>query len=194
MLIYLHKKYVLEGIASVLDTDLPNLETMDGVLAVLSLINMAELGNVLHPDTYQAGVEPKERNFLIYVRKLGRHLLQWLGDHYLIEPAAYDGNSISTTPDKRPLSKLYLLHQVHALQTGMREMQKAGWSPSISGLTCNSLISQLIGCMGLSNDLAGYADTFAWETGTHKVARRSTPLLSEFGTYAFISSRNLLIS
>ncbi|KAF8803036.1 hypothetical protein BYT27DRAFT_7005916, partial [Phlegmacium glaucopus] len=82
MLIYIHQQYVLEGITSVLDTDLPKLETMDGVLAVLSLINIAELANVLHPDTYQAGVEPEERMFLMHVRKLGRHILQWLNSHY----------------------------------------------------------------------------------------------------------------
>jgi hypothetical protein len=185
MLIYAHKKYVVEGVTSVLAMDLPDLETMDGVLAVLSLINMAELANVLHPGTYNEGVEPQERIFLIHVRKLGRHLLQWLSDHYLIDPVPYPGNLI---PDDRvvpPLSKMYLFHQVHALQSGIREMQKAGLSPSISGLTCNSVILQIIGCVGLSKDLAGYKDSFAWDTGTHKVARRSTPLLSEFGMYTF---------
>lgn len=179
ILIYMHKKFMVEGMTSVLGTDLPNLETMDGVLALLSLTNIAELGNILHPDTNQEGIEPKERAFLIHVRKLGRHLSQWLGDHYLIEPA------VSTIPDKRPLSKIYLLRQVHALQSGVREMMKAGVSPSISRLTSKSLIFQLIGCMGLSNDLAGYADSFAWEMGTHKVSKRSTPLLSEFGMYTF---------
>jgi hypothetical protein len=185
MLIYVHKKYVVEGVTSVLAMDLPDLETMDGVLAVLSLINIAELGNVLHPDTYTEGVKPQERMFLIHVRKLGRHLLQWLSDHYLIEPVPYPGNLISQRHVTPPLSEIYLLHQVHALQSGMREMQKAGLSPSISGLTCNSLVHQIIGCLGLSKDSAGYANTFAWETGTHKVARRSTPLLSEFSMYTF---------
>jgi hypothetical protein len=185
MLIYMHKKYVVEGVTSVSAMDLPDLETMDGVLAVLSLVNIAELANVLHPDTYKEGVEPQERMFLIHVRKLGRHLLHWLNSHYLIEPAPYPGYLVSKVSVMPPLSKMYFLHQVHALQSGIKEMQTAGLSPSISGLTRNSVILQLIGCAGLSKDLAGHADSFTWDTGTHNVARRSTPLLSEFGMYTF---------
>ncbi|KAF8224409.1 hypothetical protein L208DRAFT_1311786, partial [Tricholoma matsutake] len=53
---------------------LPDLETMDGILAVLLLINMAELANVLHPEMYQEGVDPEEWMFLIHVCKQARHL------------------------------------------------------------------------------------------------------------------------
>jgi hypothetical protein len=193
MLIYMHQQYVAEGSTSVSDKDLPDLETMDGVLAVLSLINIAELSNVLHPDTYRAGVEPQDRVFLIHVRKLGRHLLHWLNCHYLIEPAPYPGNLISTKRTTPPLSKMYLLHQVHALQSGTRNKMKGVSLNSDAGHWCKAVMTQIIGCMGRSEEIVGQADTFAWEIGTHKVAKRCPPLLSTFGMYVFMNSRNLLI-
>ncbi|KAF8223972.1 hypothetical protein L208DRAFT_1012698, partial [Tricholoma matsutake] len=90
MLIYVHQQFVLDAImemspsqnSSVSLVHLPDLETMDGILAVLSLINMAELVNVLHTDMYQEGVDPEECMFLIHVHKQARHLLQWLHNHY----------------------------------------------------------------------------------------------------------------
>lgn len=193
ILIYLHQQYVLEGTTSVLNSDLPDLETMDGVLAVLSVINIAELANVLHPDTYQAGVNPEERVFLMHVRKLGRHVLQWLSDNYLIEPAPYPGNLISTVRKIPPLWRMYLHHQADALQSAMRSMERAGVSPSIPGLTYKALSVQLIQCIGPFDELLGYAETFAWEAGTHKVARRCTPLCSIFSMRNFTLSRNPLI-
>ncbi|KAF8233615.1 hypothetical protein L208DRAFT_1008229, partial [Tricholoma matsutake] len=65
MLIYLHQQFVLEAITETSPGQcpyislghLPDLETIDGILAVLSLINLAELANVLHPNTYQGGVD-----------------------------------------------------------------------------------------------------------------------------------------
>ena len=194
MLIYLHQQFVVQGITSVSDTtDLPDLERMNGILAVLSLINIAELANVLHPDTYQKGVEPQECMFLIHVRKLGRHLLQWLSDHYLVEPVLYPGNLISKTHITPPLWNMYLLHQVHALQSGIREMEMNGMLPFIRGLTSRTLAIQLIGCLGPLDDLVGYNDTFAWETGTHKVTKRCPPLLSTFGMcISLLHSRNPL--
>jgi hypothetical protein len=147
--IYLHQQYVLEnvfeGATAVLDTDLPDLETVDGIQGVLSLINMAELANVLHPDTYQAGIDPVEHMFLMHVRKLGRHLLQWLNEHILIEHASYTG-LLTSTVRKTPsaLSQLYLLHQVDALLTAIRSMESSGFEPSIQGLTYSALRVQVI--------------------------------------------------
>lgn len=195
LLIFIHQQYVEEGIASASDIDnthLPDLETMDGILAALSLINMAELANVLHPDTYAAGVEPEERMFLMHVRKLGRHLLQWLNDHYLIEPASYPGDLISDDLEMPTLSELYFLHQAHALQSAVASMERDGFTPWIFGLTGKTLSTQLARCVGLE-DLPEEVATFAWEVGTHKVTRRPTPLLSIFGMCNFAHSRIKLI-
>jgi hypothetical protein len=194
MLIYIHRQYVYYDFTCASDTNLPDLETMDGVLAVLSLINIAEFANVLHPGTYnQAGVKPKERIFLIHVRKLGRHLLQWLNDHYLIEPAPYPGNLISTVRETPSLWYLYFLHQADALQTAMRLMEKAGLSPSIPGLTYEALRIQLTRCIDQGVELPGDTETFAWDKGTHKVSRRPRPLHSIFSMCTFTDSLSPLI-
>jgi hypothetical protein len=197
LLIYLHQQYVLEnvfeGATAVLDTDLPDLETVDGVQGVFSLINIAELANVLHPDTYQAGVDPVERIFMMHVRKLGRHLLQWLNDHIVIEPASNTGLSISTVRNMPSLSQLYLLHQVDALLTATRSMETSGFEPSIPGLTYSALRVQVIGCIGPCDDLPGDTETFAWDPETYNVTLRQEFLPSNFSMCALMRSRNLLI-
>jgi hypothetical protein len=180
MLIYVHQQFVLEGIpTSNATTDaghLPNLETMGGVLAVLSLINIAELANVLHPDTYQDGVEPEERRFLIHVRKQGRHLLRWMSNHYTIEPAV--GSSTHTSYEISQLSHQYLLHQADALHVSKMSMEGAGLQSSIPGLTYSSLCMQIFGCLGQQlQKLPGCAKTFTWDQGIYQVSSRQRPLI-----------------
>lgn len=185
MLVYIHKQLVLED-DNLDDTGhLPDLSTMDGVLAVLSLINLAELANVLHPDTYKAGVKPEERLFLIHVRKQARHLMQWLDSHYAIEPIPGPGILISSTRKTIPLGNLYLVHQADALQAARKSMEGVGLQPSIPGLTYQALYAQVVGCLGPQvEELLGSADTFYWEEGTHQVSRRRTPLQSNFSKCA----------
>ena len=73
ILIYIHQQFVQEGITTGNTTTDAGHD--GGYSQCLFLINLAELGNVLHPDTYQAGVDPQEHRFIIHVRKQGRHLL-----------------------------------------------------------------------------------------------------------------------
>jgi len=189
MLIYLHQQYVLDAITETGPSEnshanrvhLPDLETMDGILAVLSLINIAELANVLHPDTYQDGVDPEERMFLIHVRKQGRHLLHWLENHYAIEPTPCAGTLLSTVSRAPHLANLYLVHQVRALQDAKMSMERAKLQSSIPGLTYQALYSQIRRCLGHQvNEIQGHTETFAWQKGTHQVSQRSRPLLMQF--------------
>lgn len=180
MLIYIHQQFVLEGITTsdaITDVGhLPNMDTMEGVLAVLSLINIAELANVLHPDTYQAGVEPEERRFLIHVRKQGRHLLRWMSNGYIVEPAL--GASTHTSCEIPELARLYLLQQADALHVSKMFMEGAGLQSSIPGLTHSELCMQIFGCLGQQlQKLPGRAKTFTWDQGNYRVSRRHRPLL-----------------
>jgi len=175
MLIYIHQQFILEDITgsdTIIDTGhLPSLDTMEGILSVLSLINIAELANVLHPDTYQAGVEPEERRFLIHVRKQGRDLLRWMRSHYAIEPAL--GPSTHTSCEIPQLARQYLLHQADALHVSKMSMEGAGLQSSIPGLTHDALCMQIFGCLGQQvQKLPGCAKTFTWDQGTYQVSRR----------------------
>jgi hypothetical protein len=199
MLIYFHQQFVLEAITETSSSQnsyvslvhLPDLETMDGILAVLSLINMAELANVLHPDTYQEGVDPEERMFLIHVRKQGRHLLHWLNSHYSIEPAPHSGTVLSTTRETPPLAHSYLVHQVRALQDAKMSMEEAGLQSVIPGLTYQALHVQVVGCLGAPvSGRQECAETFAWDKETYKVSRRRIPLLAQFRMCIFHAFTN----
>jgi hypothetical protein len=194
MLIYMHQQFVLEAImdkspsqnSSVSLEHLPDLETMDGVLAVLSLINMAELANVLHPDTYQEGVDPEERVFLIHVRKQARDLLHWLNNHYSIDPAPRAGTVLSTTNQTPHLEHSYLVHQVRALQDAKMSMEEAGLQSAIPGLTYQALHVQVVGCLGgPASGIQGRAETFAWDKESYKVSRRRKPLQTQFRMCTF---------
>jgi hypothetical protein len=194
MLIHIHQQFVLDAIMETSPHEdspvdlvhLPDLETMGGMLAVLSLINIAELANVLHPDTYQAGVHPEERMFLIHVRKLGRHILQWLNNHYVLLPAPHAGSVISTTRGTPHLAQSYLIHQAGALQEAKMSIEKAGLRSSVPGLTYQALYMQVIGCIGRqANDTQGHAKTFAWDQDSHQVTRRTVPLLTRFSKSTF---------
>lgn len=195
ILIYIHQQFVLDGITDTSpsqdpDVDLvhlPDLGTMGGILAVLSLINIAELGNVIHPDTYEAGVDPEERMFLMHVRKQGRDLLHWLNNHYALEPAPHAGSVISTTHGIPHLARSYLIHQARALRDAKMSMEKAGLRSSIPGLTYGALYDQVIGCLGHQvNKIQGRTKTFAWDKETHQVSRRNIPLLTRFSASTFM--------
>jgi hypothetical protein len=166
MLIYIHQQFVMTPITDA--GHLPNLETMEGLLAVLSLVNIAELGNVLHPDTYHAGVNPEERRFLIHVRKQGRHLLRWMNGQYRLVPAL--GSSSMAMISQ--LANQYLLHQADALQVSKMSMDGAGLRSSIPGLTHSALCLQIFGCIGNKHqELPGCAKTFTWDQGTYQISR-----------------------
>jgi hypothetical protein len=194
MLIYMHQQFVLDAImetspsqnSAVSLVHLPDLETMDGILAVLSLINMAELANVLHPDTYQEGVDPGERMFLIHVRKQARDLLHWLNNNYSLEPAPRAGTVLSTTHETPHLAYSYLVHQVRALQDAKMSMEKARLQSAIPGLTYQALHVQVVGCLGaLASGIQGRVETFAWDKETYKVSRRKKPLTTQSRTCTF---------
>jgi hypothetical protein len=91
-----------------------DLATLEGVLATLSVINIAELVNILHPNTYTSGVEAAECMFLIHVHKKGRDLLEWLMKNYTIKRVT-DGAG-RNEDGKLSLANLYLIQQVWALQ------------------------------------------------------------------------------
>ena len=59
----------------------PNLSTFDGILDLVSLCCLMELGNVLNEWSYTGGKE-KERRRLMYARKRGRKLIHWLFDQW----------------------------------------------------------------------------------------------------------------
>lgn len=177
MLIYIHQQFVLDE-----NTDaghVPNLDTMDGVSTILSLVNIAELGNVLHPDTYQDGVDPEERRFLIHVRKQGRHLLRWMSNRYTVEPVLGHSTAIGTSYDIPGLAHSYLLHQADALKVSKMSMEGAGLQAAIPGLTHHALCIQIFGCLGPEiKKLPGCAKTFAWDWESHQVTRHPKPVLS----------------
>jgi hypothetical protein len=64
---------------------------------VLSLINLAELANVIDPETYQPnGISPHNRKVIIYVRLRARMLLAWLNscleirlEHRIVDLAGF---------------------------------------------------------------------------------------------------------
>lgn len=64
----------------VLDPDvyyhLPSLKDSNGMMHVISLINLAELANVIEPDMYRpGGVSSQDQKFFIHVRMRARMLL-----------------------------------------------------------------------------------------------------------------------
>jgi hypothetical protein len=180
----MHQQFVLDAAMEMSPSQnsslhLPDLETMDGILAVFSLINMAELANVLHPDTYQEGVDPEERMFLIHVRKQARDLAHWLNSYYSIEPAACAGTVSRTTRETPHVS--YLFHQACALQDAKMSMEEAGLQSAIPGLTYQALRGQLLGCLGIPvRGRQEQGDTFDWDKDTYKVTRRRKPLQTRF--------------
>jgi hypothetical protein len=175
MLIYVYQQCVLEFV----DSDRQHMpdETMDGMIAILSLVNVAELSNVLHPDMYQGGVDPAERMFLIHVHKLGRLLFQWLENNYIFKSTA---TSVSTMGE---MWQLYLFHQAGTLQEAKLTMEKAGIPSGILHLTCHTLSAQIKSCLGSQvNEIPESIKSFTWDKGSYQVSRHHK-ILCEYGKF-----------
>jgi hypothetical protein len=143
---------------------LPDHSTISGLLSILSLINVAELGNVLHPDTYAGGVSPKERIFLIHVRSLGRKLRRALGCRLQLQgKGAQDHTSVITWAND------YLLHQACALYNYKRLSDSATINRRSPGFTLQALEAQLSKCLGKNIWMEDNHPSFRWSQMDYEV-------------------------
>lgn len=144
------------------------------MIHLLSLTNIAEFANVLHPDTYtKLGVDPQERLRMIYVRQRGRNLVKWLVNQYRLHRS--DG--------RNSLPREYLLHQAYALQDARQFADGEGIGPCISGLTRKSLDEQLVRCVrGMaSREMRECTSSFMPNNWLHSVSKQAQPSVEVFG-------------
>jgi len=139
---------------------------MDGLFSITSLINVAELANVLHPDTYAGGVPPKERMFLIHVRSLGRELKRVMGSKIRLQAEGGEA-SLSVTS----WANGYLHYQASALYNYKRIADSVGITPRPPGFTRCALESGLSKCLGPTIWIEDDAPTFSWSQDHFQVVK-----------------------
>jgi hypothetical protein len=156
---------------------LPDLNSVEGIIAVLSLTNVAEFGNVLHPDTYASGVKPDERMRLIHVRKLARNLVDWLICRYEFRDATGEQTG------EKHLATQYLYHHAFGLLSAKSSSDSMKIKSSVPGLTLSSLRRELGGCLGKSWEQLPYTavKSFTWEDSSLQVSKRAEPLRASIG-------------
>lgn len=148
--------------------------TFEGMIHLLSLTNIAEFANVLHPNTYtKLGVDPQERLRMIYVRRRGRNLVKWLMSQYQL--CRDDGQG--------SLPRAYLLHQAYALQDAKQFADGEGITPGILGLTQKSLDEQLARCVrGMATrEMREHKSSFMWNDWSYSISKRAQPPAEVFG-------------
>jgi hypothetical protein len=132
------------------DPHLPDLLTHSGLYSVFSLINIAELSNVLHPDTYGAGVPPQERLFLIHVRMRARMLRAWITARYLITRMT---NGKSKRYHADALADGHLVYQTAAMRTRKVTYDTANVIHGVPAFNAQDLDRELDLCSpGLTKD------------------------------------------
>ena len=91
---YYHSQTLYLGMSPI-DAHIPKLNTWDGVLDMVTVSCLMELGNVLCDWCYKTN-DHQERRRLMYTRKLCRSLLMWTFDNYsLHDPAGKEINPLA---------------------------------------------------------------------------------------------------
>lgn len=111
------------------------------MLHVISLINLAEVANVIEPDTYRpGGVCAQDRIFFIHVRLRARTLLAWLNSRFNIRQRLR-GEVFPV----REFAEEYLAYQMVAM--GVRKRFYDGTQrESFGSITAEELDRELHGC------------------------------------------------
>jgi len=151
----------------------------DGILDLLSLCNVMELGNVLSKATYQVGGMPSyQRHQLIQARLLCRKLVGWLGSTF-----EFISNDGQTADFKSDIHMFYLARQAKALVAYISTVATAGSSKQ--GCSSEAVQQAVDRCFSGNVDFQEQwssikhwvPDTLAWPSGhTKKVLLRNVPL------------------
>lgn len=112
------------------------------MLHVISLINLAELANVIEPDTYlPGGVSAHVRKLFIRVRLRARTLLAWLNSRFKIcvraEGKLYDINEFA---------EQYLAYQMVSMRARKDFYDNSKSTSPFSRVTAEELDKELHGC------------------------------------------------
>lgn len=129
----LKRHFWVDGLSATALTDahLPDLATFEGLRHVLSLINIIELTNVLHPHTYrESGVDLLERLELIRCRSLARTIRRVLDARFRILRGPGESQTVWD------YSTAYLEWQAAILQSVRPQEQSA------------AVETQILGCIG----------------------------------------------
>lgn len=111
---------------------LPNVMTTDGIVDILSLYNLLELGNVLHPHTYTPdGIPSTDRHLLMQARALGRSLVSCL-----IQRVAWEGADL----DLETFVWKYLAYQACAVWTFKGRWRGSNHAVESNGCTKSKIL------------------------------------------------------
>lgn len=113
------------------------------MIHVISLINLAELANVVEPDTYRpGGMSAQDRKFFIHVRLRARTLLAWLSSRFSISVPT---RGISFTMDE--FAEEYLAYQMITMRTRKQFYDRTPNGTShASSITVEELDREFNGC------------------------------------------------
>jgi hypothetical protein len=110
------------------------------MLHVLSLLNIAELANVINPETYcAAGIAPQYRKVIIHVRLRARMLLAWLNSRYEVWR---DG----ATTDLAGFAEDFLLYQMVGMSIRKELYDGQSAKPLDPNFTVETLHRELRDC------------------------------------------------
>jgi hypothetical protein len=113
---------------------------MDGMLHVLSLLNIAELANAINPETYcTAGIAPQYRKVIIHMRLRARMLLAWLNSRYEVWRNGATTNLTGFAED-------FLLHQMDVMSIRKELYDGHSAKPLDPNFTVETLHRELRDC------------------------------------------------
>lgn len=90
---------------------LPDLRTMDGVLKVLALANVIELGLIIYTKTYREGVDEVEQLQFVAARLSARRLIAWMDQRFTLV-----GTDTDTAISVRDAQRLWLAEMSASLR------------------------------------------------------------------------------
>ena len=144
-------------------------------MGLLSLMNIMELANVLHPDTYRSYLSPSQRFLFIRLRMLARQLLYAVNAHYDLEADEAEEFTVYR------LSTHYLFNQAQALLYAKKKSDSTGIDSRIPGFTQDALHAQISAYFGF--DIDPDLDTFLWQGPVYRVVRVAVPRQYEAGMF-----------
>ena len=158
---------------------LPNLTMFNGILDMVSLLCLMELGNIVSEWTYSEVDNPLERLRLMAAWKYARQLRHWVFTHYRLVDMAEEA------VDYRPCFYWpYLAQQAQALVTAKKEAEEMGYTNHpLYGCTVQQVEGAVERSMKSSASLWRFykksrqsnVSTFAWTGPQFKVVKLDQP-------------------
>jgi hypothetical protein len=212
ILLYIHSETVGVDFIPTVDRPIPTsghipaLDSYDGVVTFFNLLNIIELGDILHPGSYTwARLGLKERVEMIHSRKLARQLRHWFWCYFDISVIPHTSSSEEFWRHREIFYFAGLAYQVKAILAYKEAATAADMRPEVEGCTdtaVESMISNVFSqnttfwqAWGNLDAANNSLETLCW-TGWMKdtnfeVLVRQLPMphsSKEFGLYHFIGS------